>query len=118
MVGILVAIGFTISLIGNDVTSILYDTFRLDSFAIAFKLILLVGTGLVILLAMSYEPKDGIGGYRGEFYYLLLAALLGTMIMASSADLITLFVGLELLSISSYILAGIRKRNKLSMNPQ
>ncbi|MFS0821365.1 NADH-quinone oxidoreductase subunit NuoN [Bacillus sp. 1P02SD] len=114
IIGILVAIGFTVSLIGNDVTSILYDTFRLDSFAIVFKLILLVGTGLVILLAMSYEPKDGIGGYRGEFYYLLLAALLGTMIMTSSADLITLFVGLELLSISSYILAGIRKRNKLS----
>ncbi|MEH7224983.1 NADH-quinone oxidoreductase subunit NuoN [Bacillus sp. JJ1566] len=112
--GILVAIGFTVSLIGNDVTSILYDTFRLDSFAIAFKLILLVGTALVILLAMSYEPKDGISEYRGEFYYLLLAALLGTMIMTSSADLITLFIGLELLSISSYILAGIRKRNKQS----
>ncbi|WP_010677177.1 NADH-quinone oxidoreductase subunit NuoN [Bacillus timonensis] len=113
IVGILVAIGFTVSLIGNDVTSILYDTFRLDSFAIAFKLLLLVGTGLVMLLAMSYEPKDGIT-YRGEFYYLLLAALLGTMIMTSSADLITLFVGLELLSISSYILAGIRKHNMLS----
>lgn len=114
IVGILVAIGFTISLIGNDVTSILYDTFRLDSFAIAFKLILLVGTGLVLLLAMSYEPEEGMVEYRGEFYYLLLAALLGTMIMTSSADLITLFVGLELLSISSYILAGLRKRNRLS----
>nr|WP_309098295.1 NADH-quinone oxidoreductase subunit NuoN [Fredinandcohnia onubensis] len=114
IVGILVAIGFTVSLIGNDVTSILYDTFRLDSFAIAFKLILLVGTGLVLLLAMSYEPEEGMVEYRGEFYYLLLAALLGTMIMTSSADLITLFVGLELLSISSYILAGLRKRNRLS----
>ncbi len=114
IVGILVAIGFTVSLIGNDVTSILYDTFRLDSFAIAFKLILLVGTGLVLLLAISYEPEEGLVEYRGEFYYLLLAALLGTMIMTSSGDLITLFVGLELLSISSYILAGLRKRNKLS----
>ncbi|MEK5444835.1 NADH-quinone oxidoreductase subunit NuoN [Fredinandcohnia sp. FSL W7-1320] len=114
VVGILVAIGFTVSLIGNDVTSILYDTFRLDSFAIAFKLILLVGTGLVLLLAMSYEPEEGLVEYRGEFYYLLLAALLGTMIMTSSGDLITLFVGLELLSISSYILAGLRKRNRLS----
>ncbi|WP_449538044.1 NADH-quinone oxidoreductase subunit NuoN [Ferdinandcohnia sp. Marseille-Q9671] len=113
IVGILVAIGFTVSLIGTDVTSILHDTFRLDTFSIAFKLILLVGTGLVLLLAMNYEPKEGIG-YRGEFYYLLLTALLGTMIMTSSGDLITLFVGLELLSISSYILAGIRKRNQLS----
>src|SRR5690606_18291504 len=47
----------------------------------------------------------------GEFYYLTLAALLGAMVMASSADLITLFVGLELLSISSYILVGTRKHN-------
>ena len=113
IVGILIAIGFTVSFIGNDVTSILYDTFRLDSFALAFKLILLVGTGLVILLAMSYESND-VAEFRGEFYYLLLAALLGTMIMTSSADLITLFIGLELLSISSYILAGLRKRHKLS----
>lgn len=113
IVGILIAIGFTVSLVGTDVTSILYDTFRLDSFSIAFKLILLVGTGLVLLLAISYESND-IAGYRGEFYYLLLTALLGTMFMTSSSDLITLFVGLELLSISSYILAGLRKRNKLS----
>ncbi|WP_077619888.1 NADH-quinone oxidoreductase subunit NuoN [Bacillus sinesaloumensis] len=113
IVGILIAIGFTVSLVGTDVTSILYDTFRLDSFAIAFKLILLVGTGLVLLLAISYESND-VTGYRGEFYYLLLTALLGTMFMTSSSDLITLFVGLELLSISSYILAGLRKRNKLS----
>ncbi|MFT4416367.1 NADH-quinone oxidoreductase subunit NuoN [Fredinandcohnia humi] len=113
IVGIVAAIGFTVALIGNDVTSILFDTFRLDSFSIAFKLILLVGAGLVLLLAMSYEPTDEIQ-YRGEFYYLFLTALLGAMMMTSSSDLITLFVGLELLSISSYVLAGIRKRNKLS----
>lgn len=111
--GIVVSIGFVVSMIGNDVTSILHDTFRLDSFAIAFKLILLVGTGMVLLLAMNYDPEDEIE-YRGEFYYLILTALLGGMIMTSSGDLITLFVGLELLSISSYILAGLRKRNKLS----
>ncbi|MCH1625157.1 NADH-quinone oxidoreductase subunit NuoN [Fredinandcohnia quinoae] len=111
--GIVIAIGFVVSMVGNDVTSILHDTFRLDSFAIAFKLILLVGTGMVLLLAMNYDPNDGIE-YRGEFYYLILTALLGGMIMTSSGDLITLFVGLELLSISSYILAGLRKRNKLS----
>ncbi|WP_223701073.1 NADH-quinone oxidoreductase subunit NuoN [Sutcliffiella deserti] len=110
--GILIAIGFLVGRVGQDgVTSILYETFRLDSFAIAFKLLLLVGAAFVMLMAVSYEPKESLKEYRGEFYYLLLAGLLGTMLMASSGDLITLFVGLELLSLSSYILAGLRKKN-------
>lgn len=94
---------------GGHVVSILDDTFRLDSFAIAFKLLLLGGAGLVLFLAVSYPAKDGMEEYRGEFYYLFLTALLGAMFMTSSGDLITLFIGLELLSVSSYILAGIRK---------
>jgi len=110
-VGILAAIVSLAGLLDKEVASILYDTFRLDAFAKAFKLILLVGAGLVMLLAISYEPKEGMKEYRGEFFYLFLAALLGAMIMTSSGDLITLYVGLELLSISSYVLAGIRKSN-------
>ncbi|WP_053368358.1 NADH-quinone oxidoreductase subunit NuoN [Bacillus sp. FJAT-27245] len=107
-----------ISLVGMldaPVTSILADTYRLDGFGKVFKLILLGGSALVMLLAVHYEPKDGFQEYKGEFFYLFLTALLGGMIMSSSGDLITLFVGLELLSISSYILAGIR-RNQLNSN--
>ncbi|WP_409303184.1 NADH-quinone oxidoreductase subunit NuoN [Peribacillus sp. SCS-155] len=111
LTGILLSFISLIGLLDNGFVSILGDTFRLDSFAIAFKLILLAGAALVIMLAHSYEPKEGFNEYRGEFYYLFLAALLGSMIMASSGDLITLFTGLELLSISSYILAGMRKKN-------
>ena len=78
----------------------------------AFKLILLVGAALVMFLAISYEPREGMDRvYRVSFIYLFLTALLGAMMMTSSGDLITLFVGLELLSISSYILAGMRKKN-------
>lgn len=109
--GVLVAIISLLSLLPLETTSILYDTFRLDSFAKAFKLILLMGSLLVLLLAESYRSDEGMEETRGEFYYLFLTALLGAMIMTSSGDLITMFVGLELLSISSYILAGIRKRN-------
>ncbi|WP_078543447.1 NADH-quinone oxidoreductase subunit NuoN [Litchfieldia alkalitelluris] len=111
--GIILAIISLVSMTGTGVTSILFDTFRLDSFAIAFKLILLLGSLMVLLMAMDYEPKGGFGN-RGEFYYLFLTGLLGAMIMSSSGDLITIFVGLELLSISSYILAGLRKNNQLS----
>ncbi|WNS75258.1 NADH-quinone oxidoreductase subunit NuoN [Bacillus sp. DTU_2020_1000418_1_SI_GHA_SEK_038] len=112
--GILAALVSLFSLFGQGAESILYDTFRLDSFAKAFKLLLLLGAALVMILATSYEPKEGFADYRGEFFYLFLAALLGTMIMSSSGDLITLFVGLELLSIPSYILAGLHKKNTLS----
>jgi NADH-quinone oxidoreductase subunit N len=111
LVGILLALVSVFGLIGRDPGSILYDTFRLDSFAKAFKILLLAGSALVFLLAIDYEPKEGRGEYRGEFFYLFMTALLGAMIMSSSGDLITLFVGLELLSISSYILAGLRKTN-------
>jgi NADH-quinone oxidoreductase subunit N len=107
--GVFAAIVAVIGLLGGPVTSILEDSFRLDSFALAFKLLLLAGAGLVLFLAISYEPGDGMEEYRGEFYYLFLTGLLGAMVMTSSGDLITLFIGLELLSISSYVLAGIRK---------
>ncbi|MET3317815.1 UNVERIFIED_ORG: NADH-quinone oxidoreductase subunit N [Peribacillus simplex] len=114
LTGIILAFLSLISLFSFETVSILSDTFRLDSFAKAFKLILLFGAGLVILLAESYEPQEGLQEHRGEFYYLFLTALLGAMIMTSSGDMITLFVGLELLSLSSYILVGIRKQNRKS----
>lgn len=107
--GVLMAMVSLISLRPLEDTSILFDTFILDSFAKSFKFVLLLGTVIVLLLAESFRPKEGMKETRGEFYYLFLAALLGAMIMTSSGDLITLFVGLELLSISSYVLAGIRK---------
>ncbi|MDP4171756.1 MAG: NADH-quinone oxidoreductase subunit N, partial [Bacillota bacterium] len=112
---ILAAIASLAGMVDTPVASILDDTFRLDAFAKAFKFILLGGSALVMLLAISYEPKEGLKEARGEFFYLFLTALLGAMMMSSSGDLITLFVGLELLSISSYILAGIRK-NHLQSN--
>ncbi|WP_027408006.1 NADH-quinone oxidoreductase subunit NuoN [Anoxybacteroides tepidamans] len=113
LAGVIVALVSLIGLLSVDRTSILNDTFRLDAFGKAFKFLLLVGASLVLLLSMDYKPKENMK-YYGEFYYLFLTALLGAMIMTSSGDLITLFVGLELLSISSYILAGLRKAHRLS----
>lgn len=111
---ILLAIISLIGLIPMEADSILYDTFRLDSFAKAFKLILLIGSAFVMVLAVEHKPRAGMQPYQAEFYYLFLTAVLGAMIMTSSGDLITLFVGLELLSISSYILAGMQKDNRKS----
>jgi len=112
--GVLASLVSTASMAGGPVETILNNTFRIDSFAIAFKLLLLGGAALVLFLAVSSDADDGLKSYRAEFYYLFLSALLGGMVMTSSADLITLYVGLELLSIPSYILAGMQKFNTKS----
>ena len=110
VVGIILAIYFVVQDLGQPVETILYDTYRVDSFGSLFKLIFLVGTAFVFLMSIHHIDKKEIE-YDGEFYYLLLTALLGAMIMSSSADIITLYIGLELLSLSSYVLAGIRRKN-------
>lgn len=109
VLGVIVALVFALRQVGQPVQMILHETYRLDSFAIAFKIILLIGTLFVLLMGIDYSKEQL--KFRGEFFYLLLTGLLGGMIVTSSADLITLFVGLELLSFSSYILAGLRKQN-------
>ncbi|WP_243387068.1 NADH-quinone oxidoreductase subunit NuoN [Bacillus kexueae] len=109
--GIVFAIISVFVLLGEGTISILYDTFVLDQFAKLFKWLLLVGAGFVLLLAVGYQTGNNSFPH-GEFYYLFLTALLGAMIMSSSGDLLTLFVGLELLSISSYILVGLKKKRK------
>ena len=100
--GIFVGMGW-----GHEPYQILGDSYRIDDFSLTLKGILLAGTALVFLFSIR---KDEELKAESEYYSLLLTALLGAMIMVSSAELITLFVGLELLSLSSYILTGIRKR--------
>lgn len=89
---------------------LLGQSYVIDDFANLFKLLLLAGTGLIILMSMG-RVKDEEIQHKGEFYYLFLPALVGAMMMASSGDLITLFIGLELLSITSYVMVGIRKKH-------
>lgn len=110
LAGIGLAVLFLVTNAGQPVQEILYETFRLDGFASAFKLIFLLGAAIVFLIALDRDAGQQIP-YQGEYYYLILTAVLGAMIAASSADLITLFVGIELLSISSYVLVAIRKHN-------
>ena len=83
-----------------------------DDFALVFKgLFLLIGY-VVLLMSTRYIEEGDY--YEGEYSFLLLASLLGMVVMASSRDLITIFVALELLSIPAYMLAGWRKRDQRS----
>ena len=87
-------------------------TVTADDFSIAFELIFLSVTALTVLLSTRYVHERGMG--YGEYYALLLFATAGMMLMASSLDMPMIFIGLEILSLSSYILCGMLRRDARS----
>jgi NADH-quinone oxidoreductase subunit N len=84
----------------------------LDKFSLFFIFILLISTGFVILLSMKYISLQDVN--CGEFYALLLLALSGVIIMVSSQDLLVIILGMEVLSISSYALTGLKRKDEQS----
>ncbi|MBB6670593.1 NADH-quinone oxidoreductase subunit N [Cohnella nanjingensis] len=93
--------------------SLLGGSYRVDDFGNLLKLAFLAATFLIVLASLG-TIRQAEMPIKGEFYYLVLPAVLGAMVMSSSGDLITLFVGLELLSITSYVLVAARKTSGLS----
>lgn len=78
--------------------------FIADGYSIFFKLIFLASLLLTILISVKYIAVERVN--IGEYYSLMLFATLGMMIMASAGDLIVLYLGLELMALSTYVLAG------------
>lgn len=89
------------------------ETFTIDNYSLFFNILFLLSTGLVILISHSYIKREDIN--HGEYYALILFSTIGMMLMASGADLLNIFIGLEVMSISIYILTGF-KRSKLISN--
>ncbi|MFC2164626.1 NADH-quinone oxidoreductase subunit N [Acidobacteriota bacterium] len=79
----------------------------LDNVALLFSLILIIATIFVTLISMKYLTLHNTN--HGEYYALLLLALSGMIIMVSSQDMLVIFLGLEVLSMSSYALAGLKR---------
>jgi NADH-quinone oxidoreductase subunit N len=89
--------------------SMFAGAYVVDAFALVVKGLFLC-TGYVILLMSTNYIEEG-DYHEGEFSFLVLCSLLGMVVMASSRDLISIFIALELLSIPAYLLAGWRKRD-------
>ena len=87
-------------------------TFNLDPFSTFFKFVFYIACGLGILLSINYLKVEDID--RGEYYALMLFATSGMMLMASAGDLITLYLGLELMALSVYVLAAIMRKDNRS----
>jgi NADH-quinone oxidoreductase subunit N len=104
--GIIVSLFFLVSGWGNP-TEAFSGTIVQDNFAIFFKGIFLISAAMSILITDKYLVREECN--QGEIYPLILFATVGMMLMAAGTDLMTIFLGLEVLSVSLYILAGFNR---------
>ncbi|MBI5598164.1 MAG: NADH-quinone oxidoreductase subunit N [Deltaproteobacteria bacterium] len=97
---------FSIFLMGTDVmgTTVFAGMFAVDGFSTFFKYVVYAAAVLSIMLSFHYVKEEGINA--GEYYILMLFSLSGMMVMASAKDLLTVYVGLELMSLPVYVLVG------------
>lgn len=79
----------------------------IDAYGAFWKLLLYFVTGLTILLSFSYLKEEKL--FIGEYYGFVLLALCGMMVMVSAADLLTIYLGTELMSLSLYVMAGLKR---------
>ena len=79
----------------------------LDTLRLSFTLVFLFVSAVTVLVSMIWMERERLPA--GEFHSLLLFATLGMMLMASGGDLVIIFLGLEILSIATYVMAGFRR---------
>jgi NADH-quinone oxidoreductase subunit N len=89
-----------------------FGMIRIDGFALVFKSIFLVGAALAIAVSTRYLDIEG--EQHGEYYALVLFATVGMMFLACGYDLITLYISLELMALTFYVLVAFTKREKRS----
>ena len=88
------------------------EMFKVDNFSLFFNIVFLVSTILVVLISMSYLDRGD--RKQGPYYLLILLATLGMMLMAAGNELIIVFLGLELMSLSLYVLASYFRESPAS----
>ncbi|BCH20250.1 NADH-quinone oxidoreductase subunit N [Mesorhizobium sp. L-8-3] len=99
-------------MLSGDVWPAYTGMFVADPFSAFFKAVFYLATVLTFLLSRKYAQIEGIGS--SEYYVLLLFALAGMMIMASAIDLLSIYVGLELMALSTYVLTGFLRQQRRS----
>src|SRR5579864_1702025 len=112
----LLAIGATfaslVPFIHEPVREVAGGLIAVDRFALFFKIVFLSAAAITVLMSVRYLDIEGVSA--GEYFFLVLCATLGMMIMAGGIELITIFIGLETMAVSFYILTGFIKPNQRS----
>ncbi len=90
----------------------LMHTMLVDRFALYFFYLFLAATGIAILMSVRYMEIEHES--HGEYYALMLLSVVGMMCMAAGSDIVLIFIGLELMAISTYVLVGFLRRDRRS----
>jgi NADH-quinone oxidoreductase subunit N len=93
--------------VNGETISMFDGSYVVDEFALVLKGLFLVSAYIVFLMSHNYIESERY--YQGEYYFLLLTTVLGSLVMASARDLIVLFIGLEMVTAPLFMLAGWRK---------
>ena len=107
IIGLLLAMYSETLLHGKDITGF-YGTVVADDFSILFEFIYMSVAIITVFVSRHYIAENEMN--FGEYYVLLLTAVSGMMFMTSGLDLLVIFIGLEIMSISSYILVGMKRK--------
>lgn len=108
----LVLAAFFVPGIRDSGGSAFHGLFVADSFAAFAKIVIYIGAAVSMMAAMSWFGRDR--DFRAEYPVLILFSVVGMGMMVSAADMLTLYVGLELLSLSSYVLASFQRTDSRS----
>jgi NADH-quinone oxidoreductase subunit N len=107
IIGLLLAMYAETQLHGKGITGF-YGTVVADDFSILFEFIYMSVAIMTVFVSRHYIAENEMN--FGEYYVLLLTAVSGMMFMTSALDLLVIFIGLEVMSISSYILVGMKRK--------
>ena len=95
------------NLYGKNITGF-YGTIIADDFSILFEFIYIIVAIVTVFVSLNYIKENEMN--FGEYYVLLLTSVSGMMFLSSGLDLLVIFIGLEVMSISSYILVGMKRK--------
>ncbi len=112
LVGVILALIFSFRLFGSFQSGF-SGMVVADNYAVFFKVVFGIICLLTILISIGYTRQQGIA--MGEYYVLVLFSTVGMMLMAAGTNLLTIFLGLETMSISIYVLTGIKRTDPRSV---
>jgi NADH-quinone oxidoreductase subunit N len=104
---VLIVAGVVLASVAETKTSAFHGQFVTDTYAVFAKALILLGSAITIVISLSYNEREDMA--RIEYPILILFATLGMMMMVSAADLISLYVSIELQSLALYVIAAFQR---------